>query len=58
MLHTLRDRLLAVASANTDAVDDIALLGFVSKTAGLVRARGSGGAVNDVQLTIFPASII
>jgi multisubunit Na+/H+ antiporter MnhF subunit len=47
---TLRDRLLAAAAANTHAVDDIALLGLVSQTTSLIRARGTRGTVNDVQL--------
>ena len=48
---TLGDWALAATATNTDTVDDIALLGLVSKTAGLVRARRSRGAVDDVQLT-------
>ncbi len=48
---TLRDGLLAATTADTHAVDDIALLGLVSETAGLVGARGTRGAVDDVQLT-------
>ncbi len=47
---TLADRLLATTTANTDAVDDITLLGLVTKTAGLVWARWAGRAVNNVQL--------
>lgn len=47
----LRDGLLAATTADTHAVDDIALLGLVSETAGLVGARGTRGAVDDVQLT-------
>jgi hypothetical protein len=50
---TLRDRALATTTADANAVDDIALLGLVSKTAGLVRARGARGAVNNVQLTVL-----
>lgn len=47
---TLRDGLLAATAADTDAVDDIALLGLVAETAGLVGARRAGSAVDDVQL--------
>lgn len=56
--HTLRYWLLAITTANTNAIDDIALLGLVAKTAGLVRTRWSGGTVYNVQLAIFPASNI
>ena len=48
---TLRDGLLAVATAYANAVDDIALLGLVAQTTGLVEARGTRGAVDNVQLT-------
>jgi len=48
---TLGHRLLAATTANAHAVDDIALLGLVSEAAGLVGARGTRGAVDDVQLT-------
>lgn len=36
---TLGDMLLAVAAADADAVDHVALLGLVTETARLVRAR-------------------
>jgi hypothetical protein len=32
------------------------LLGFVSETTGLVGSRWTGGTVNDVQLSVFPAT--
>lgn len=48
---TLGDGLLATTTADTHAVDDIALLGLVSEAAGLVGARGTAGPVDDVQLT-------
>ena len=41
---------LAASTADTHAVDDIALLGLVSETASLVGARWAGSAVDDVQL--------
>lgn len=47
---TLRDGLLAATATDTDAVDDIALLGLVAEAAGLVGAAGSRGPVDDVQL--------
>lgn len=48
---TLGGRTLAATTADTDAVDDVALLGLVTKTAGLVRAGRARSAVDDVQLT-------
>lgn len=48
---TLGDGPLAATTADAHAVDDIALLGLVSKAAGLVEARGAGRAVDDVQLS-------
>jgi hypothetical protein len=57
MLHTvggtLGDGLLATSTADTHAVDDIALLSLVTKTAGLVRARRPRGSVDDIQLTVL-----
>lgn len=53
---TLGNRALAATTANTDAVDDIALLGLVSETASLVEAGRARGAVDDGQLTEFPAA--
>ena len=47
---TLRRRPLAATTADTRAVDDVALLGLVPETAGLVGARWAGSAVDDVQL--------
>lgn len=48
---TLASRLLAATTADTDAVDDVALLGLVAEAAGLVGAGGTAGTVDDVQLT-------
>ena len=53
---TRGDVLLAVTAADTDTVDNVALLGLVAKTASLVGAGGAGCAVDDVQLTVFPAT--
>lgn len=47
---TLWHRPLATTTAHTHAVDNVALLGFVSQAASLVGTRGTRGAVNDVQL--------
>ena len=41
---------LATSTADADAVDNVALLGLVSKAAGLVGARGAAGAVDDLKL--------
>jgi len=48
---TLRHRLLAATTSNTNSVDDIALLGLVAETTSLVWSRGTRSAVDDVQLS-------
>ena len=53
--RTLGDLLLAVTPPDTDTVDNVALLGLVAQPASLVRARGTGSTVDDVQLTVLPA---
>jgi len=53
---TLGNLFLAVTPPDTDTVDNIALLGLVTKTASLVRAGRTGGTVDDVQLTVLPAA--
>jgi hypothetical protein len=54
-LHTVCGTLwygaLATSTADTDTVDNIALLGLVTKTASLVGTRWAGGTVDDVQLS-------
>ena len=57
ILLTLGDVLLAVTTADTDAVDDIALLGFISEATSLVGTRGARCPVDDVQLTVLPAAV-
>lgn len=54
--RTLRDRLLAVSTAHADTVDHVALLGLVAQAACLVWTRGTRGAVDDVELAVFPAT--
>ena len=55
MARTLGDGLLAVTTADANAVDNVALLGLVAKTAGLVGAGRAGCTVDDVQLAVLPA---
>jgi hypothetical protein len=54
-VHTIGGTLwhwpLAASTAHADAVDNVALLGLVAQAAGLVGARGAGGAVDDIQLS-------
>lgn len=50
MKHVLGRGPLATTAADTDAVDNVALLGLVSEAASLVGARGAAGAVDDLQL--------
>ena len=47
---TLGHGALATTAADADTVDNVSLLGLVSKTTGLVGARRARGAVDDVQL--------
>ena len=42
---------LATSTADTDTVDNIALLGLVTQTACLIRTRWAGSTVDDVQLS-------
>lgn len=53
---TLGSGLFAVAAADTDAVDHVALLGLVAETARLVGARGAAGTVDDRELAVLPAA--
>ena len=53
---TLGREPLAVTTADTDAVDNVALLGLVSEAAGLVGARRTGSTVDDVQGAVLPAA--
>lgn len=46
---------LTPSTSNPNAIDDISLLCFVTKTAGLVWTRGFGGAVDYVQLSQLKA---
>lgn len=48
---TLGRRLLVATAADANSVNDIALLGLVSETAGLVGARRTRCAVDDLELT-------
>lgn len=53
---TLGDVFLAVTPADTDTVDNVALLGLVAETTSLVGARGTGSTVDDIQLAVLPAA--
>src|SRR5437867_1642767 len=52
--HTISDTLrhwpFAASAANTDTINDIALLGLVSKPTSFVWTRWAGSTVDDVQL--------
>ena len=54
-IHTISSSLgnwaLATSTANSDTVNNIALLGLVTKTASFVGTRWTGCAVDDVQLS-------
>lgn len=49
-MYVLGSGPLAATAADTAAVDNVTLLGLVTETAGLVGARGTAGAVDDLQL--------
>ena len=53
---TLLHVALASTSADTDSVDDVALLGLVSKSASLLWARWSHALVDSWKLTVLPGS--
>lgn len=53
---TLGNRSLSVTSADTASHDDETLLGLVTETVGLVGSRGLGGSVDDLAVSVFPAS--
>jgi hypothetical protein len=42
---------LATTTTNSDAIDNIALLGLVAQTASLVGTRRTGSTVDDIQLS-------
>lgn len=52
----LGDLALTTTTTDTDAVDDVALLGLVAEAASLIGARGTAGTVDNVQLTELPAA--
>lgn len=49
----LGSKLLAASPADANAVDDVALLGLVSETAGLVGTRRTRCAVDDIELSVL-----
>ncbi len=53
---TLSNLALTTTTSDTDAIDDETLLGLVSETTGLVDARRTAGTMDDVELTVFPAT--
>ncbi len=53
---TLSNRSLSATTTNTDSVDDMTLLGLVSETTSLVRTGRTGSTVDDIELSVFPAS--
>ena len=55
---TLGHRSLAVSSSDADSVNDVALLGLVPESASLIRARRAGASVDDIQLSVLPASCL
>jgi hypothetical protein len=56
-IHTFGYLLFAVASPDTNTVDNIALLGLVSHTARLVRSGRARSTVDHIKLTVLPAPV-
>jgi hypothetical protein len=54
--YALRHGTFTTPSAHTDAVDDIALFGFVAQATGFVGTGGTSRAVDYVELAVFPAA--
>ena len=52
----LGDLAPATTTANTDAVDDVALLGLVTHATSLVGTGGTGRTVDGIKLAVLPAS--
>lgn len=50
IVHVLGNGPLATSTANTDTVDNVALLGLVTETAGLVGTRRAAGTVDNLEL--------
>lgn len=50
---TLGEGPLAAATADTDTVDDVSLLGLVAKAASLIGARGARGAMDRGKLSVL-----
>lgn len=53
---SLRGLLLPAAASYSNAVDDKALFRLVAKTSSLFRSRRSWDAVDNVKLSVLPAS--
>lgn len=53
---TLRDRSLSSTSSDSDSVNYKTLLGLVTKSSSLIRSRRSRSTMNNVELSVFPAS--
>jgi hypothetical protein len=47
---------LPVSSSDSNSVDEVALLGLVPQSPGLVRSGRTRSSVNDSELTVLPAS--
>jgi len=53
---TLSDGLLSATSSDSNSVDDVALLGLVAESSGLIGSGGSGASVDGGELSVFPGS--
>jgi len=53
---TLRHRLLPVPLPDSDPIDEVTLLGFVTETTSFIRSRRTRGSVDNGELSVLPAS--
>ena len=53
---TLSDGLLSTTSSDSNSVDDVALLGLVAESSGLIGSGRSGASVDGGELSVFPSS--
>jgi hypothetical protein len=56
VVDTLGNTLLAVTSLHSNSVDNIPLLGLVSKSVGLIRSRWLASSVDSWQLSVLPGA--
>ncbi len=56
IVNTLGNALLAITPLHSDAVHDVTLLGLVTESVSLIRARWLTGSVDSWELSVFPGA--